>query len=470
MDDARGLARPLSPYQRDSRVDRHVSLERSDSTPKLTREDEFRVLADLVLKRSTGEHTFVAWQDLHGGTTRFANHQIVQNVNTRRISVAVTVAFGQQHGTAGTTDLAAGAVEDAVRRAEQIARVSPPDPEYLQPVDPHPYPSPPASRPETITAGPDRRLRDAREAIELCKAERVTAAGIVASSVARVGVAAGTGLFGYAPRTDARFSMTATAENSTGWASTLHRSIDRLGVVERTRIAIDKAKRSADAKEIPAGRYTVILEPAAVAGLITWLTWMLDAKSYYKGTSPFSGKLDQRIVDQRLTLRNRLNHPDLLGHGFTWEGLPSNDFAWIEGGVLKQLDYDRFTAKEHRVDVIPTLEAPYLCGNDTAVSNVNDLISNTQRGVLVTNFWYLRIVNPTDLTLTGMTRDGTFLIEDGRITTGLRNFRFHDSPLRAFNQLEAFTTPMEASSAETGKLLVPAMTIREFNFSSVTRF
>ena len=447
-----------------------MSTDRSDSKPELTSEDEFRFLTGLVLKRSTGEHTFVALHDVHGGTTRFANNQIVQNVNTRRVSLAVTVAFGQQHGTAGTTDLAAGAVEDAVRRAEQIAKVSPPDPEYLQPVGAEAYPSPPTFRPETTTAGPDRRLRGAREAIELCKAERVTAAGIVASSVAGVGVAAGTGLFAYEPRTDARFSLTAMAENSTGWASTLHRSIDRLGVGERTRIAIDKAKRSADAKEIPAGRYTVVLEPAAVAGLITWLTWMLDAKSYYKGTNPFSGKLDQQIVDQRLTLRNRPDHPDLLGHGFTWEGLPSNDVAWIEGGVLKQLDYDRFTAKEHHVNVIPTLEAPYLSGDDTAVSSIDNLIGHTERGILVTNFWYLRIVNPTDLTLTGMTRDGTFLIEDGRVTTGLRNFRFHESPLRAFNQLEAFTTPAEASSAETGKLLVPAMKLREFNFSSVTRF
>ncbi len=445
-------------------------MERSDGTPTLTREDEVRALTDLVLTRSTGDHTVVVFQDLYGGTTRFANNQIVQNVNTRRLSLAVTVAFGQRHGTASTTDLATGAVEEAVRRAEQIAKVSPPDPEYLPPVGAQPYPSPPTSRPETVSAGPGRRLGHAREAIELCRAERLQAAGIVASSAATVGVAASTGLFAYEPRSDARFSVTVMAENSTGWASTLHRSIDRLGVGARTRVALDKAKRSADPKEIPAGRYTVILEPAAVAGLITWVAWMLDAKSYDKGTSPFSGKLGRRIVDQRLTLRNRPDHQDLLGHGFTWEGLPSHDVAWIEGGVLTQLAYDRFTAKEHHVDVVPTLEAPYLSGDDAAVPSVDALIGNTERGILVTNFWYLRIVNPTDLTLTGMTRDGTFLIEDGRITTGLRNFRFHESPLRAFNQLEAFTIPMEASSAETGKLLVPAMKLRDFNFSSVTRF
>ena len=102
--------------------------------------------------------------------------------------------------------------------------------------------------------------------------------------------------------------------------------------------------------------------------------------------------------------------------------------------------------------------------------SVHDLIRHTDQGILVTNFWYIRPVNPTDLTLTGMTRDGTFLIEKGKITTAIRNFRFHDSPLRVFNQIEAFTTPQEATSSETGKLLVPAMKIRDFHFSSVTKF
>ena len=152
------------------------------------------------------------------------------------------------------------------------------------------------------------------------------------------------------------------------------------------------------------------------------------------------------------------------------EGLPVSETSWIESGVLKHLDYDRFTARQHGVVNIPTLESPCLAGDDSSCADVNDLIRQTARGILVTNFWYIRPVNPTDLTLTGMTRDGTFLIENGRVATAVRNFRFHDSPLRVFNQIEAFTALREATSAETGKLLVPAMTIRDFNFSSVTRF
>jgi predicted Zn-dependent protease len=433
--------------------------------------DEFHFLSDLVVEHATADDTFVALFDAHSGTTRFANNQVVQNVDTRRVSLAVTAAFGRRRGTATTTDLTAGAVQDTLKQAERIARVSPEDPEYLPPVGPKQYLSLPTVRPETAAAGPARRLEYAREAISQCKMENMSSAGTVSSSLAVVGVAASSGLFAYEERTDARFSLTVQAGEATGWAAAAHRSIDYLKIQERTLTAIEKAKRGADEpRELNPGRYTVILEPAAVAGLLTWLIWMLDAKSFYKGTSPYAGKLGERILDRRLTLRNQPDHPDLLGAGFTSEGLPSFDSVWIDSGVLKQLIYDRFTARQHKIDPISTLESPCLSGERPAGSRVSDLIRTTQRGILVTNFWYIRTVNPTDLTLTGMTRDGTFLVENGEIVAAVKNFRFHESPLRAFNQIDAFTAPAEAVTSETVKVLVPAMRIREFNFSSVTKF
>lgn len=448
-----------------------MSTATTKNWPKLTSWDEFHFLTDLVLEHSTADDTFISLSDHHGGTTRFANNQIVQNVDTRRISLAVTAGFGRRRGTATTSDLTAGAVQETLKRAEQIARLSPEDPEYMRPVGPKQYLSLPTARPETSAAGPTRRLEYTREAISQCKMENLNSAGTVSSALTTVGVAASSGLVAYEERTDARFSLTVQAGDATGWAASAHRSIDHLRVQERTLAAIEKAKRGADEpKELPAGRYTVILEPAAVAGLLTWLMWMLEAKAYYKGTSPFVGKLGERIIDRRLTLRNQPEHADLLGAGFTGEGLPVFDSVWIEGGVLKQLMYDRFTARQHKVEPIATLESPYLYGERSAGSHVTDLIRTTQRGILVTNFWYIRTVNPTDLTLTGMTRDGTFLIENGEVVGAVKNFRFHDSPLRVFNQIEGFTTPAEAVTSETGKLLVPAMRIRDFNFSSVTRF
>lgn len=438
--------------------------------PKMTSRDEFRFLADLVLARSSGDDTIVTLHDLHSGTTRFANNQVVQNVDTRRGTLAVVVAFGGRHGTASTTDFTAGSILETLARAERSARVSPEDPEYLPPPEPQPFPVRETARPETTAAGPMRRLEYANEAIGQCRMENLMGAGIVSSSVSSVGVAAGNGLFGYEVRADARFSLTVHAGDATGWSAAAHRSVDHLKIQERTLAAIGKAKRSRDPGELPAGTYPVILEPAAVAGLWVWLIGSLDAKSYEKGVSPFAGKLGGRIVDERLTLRNSPGHADLLGVGFTSEGLPSEPSTWINRGILTQLAYDRFTAKAHGVKAIPTLDAPVLSLDGTVSGTVQDLIKRTDRAILVTNLWYIRSVNPTDLTLTGMTRDGTFLVEKGEIVSAIKNLRFHDSPLRAFQHIDASTPPMEAVTAETGKMLAPALVLPEFNFSSVTRF
>jgi predicted Zn-dependent protease len=447
-----------------------VTTGNAKTWPKLTSADEFRFLADLVLKRSGADHTVVNLHDLHTGTTRFANSRVVQNVDTRRGSVTVTLAFGRRRGSASTTDFSAGAIQDALARAERIARVSPEDPEYLPPPDPQIFPTVLTCRPETAAAGPARRLEYANEAIGQCRIENLQAAGIVSSSVASVGVAASNGLFAHEERTEARFSLTVEADDATGWSAAAHRSIDHLKIQDRTLSAIHKAKRGREVQELAPGRYRVILEPAAVAGLWSWMLWTLDAKSYDKGTSPFTGQLGRPILDERLTLQNVPAHPDLLGTGFTQEGLPSDEALWIDKGVLRQLSYDRFTAKQHKIKRIATLEAPCLSLSGVAASKAQDLIKQCERAILITNFWYIRTVNPTDLTLTGMTRDGTFLVEDGQITSAIRNFRFHDSPLRVFKHVEAWTDPVEAVTSETGKMLVPAMVLRDFYFSSVTKF
>ena len=447
-----------------------MSMTSHKTWPKLTSREEFQFLAELAMKRSTGDHTRVSLEDWHGGTTRFANNQIVQNVDTRRGSLSVTVAFGKRQGTAATTDFTAGSVQETVARAAQLARLSPEDPEYLPPMEPQVYLTPPTARPETAAAGPARRVEYVNEAIGQCRIENLAAAGIVSSSVATVGVAASTGLFAYEQRTDARFSLTVQAGEATGWGASAHRSIDQLKIYERTITAITKAKRGGEVRELPPGRYTVILEPAAVAGLWSQLLWALDAKSYEKGTSALSGKLGKPIVDRRLTLRNLPVHEDLLGVGFTTEGLPTLESNWITEGALTQLAYDRFTAKERGIERIPTLDAPCLSGAGAPLPNLHELIKQTERAILVTNFWYIRMVNPIDLTLTGMTRDGTFLVENGAIVSAVKNFRFHESPLHAFNRIESFTGPAETITSETSKLLVPAMRLRDFNFSSVTKF
>lgn len=447
-----------------------MTVSGAKSWPKMTSREEFQFLADLVLTASTADHTLVTLHDQDSGTTRFANNQVIQNVNARRGGVTVTVAFGARQGTATTTDFSAGSLRETVKRAETIARLSPEDPEFLPPARPQEYSVCPTARPETVKAGPTARLEYANEAIGQCRMENLSAAGMVSSSRASVGVAADTGLRAFEERTEARFSITVQAGDATGWASAAHRSIDRLKVQERTLSAIHKATMGSEPQELPPGPYRVILEPAAVAGLWSWVIWMLDAKAYLKGTSPFSGKLARRIFDKRISLDNCPEHADLLGVSFTSEGLPSTASEWIRQGVLQQLAYDRFTAQVRQVAAIPTIESPRLSIEGVSANSLAQLIKSTDRAILVTNLWYLRTVNPTDLTLTGMTRDGTFLVEKGEIVSAVKNFRFHESPLRAFQKVEAWTSPMEAVTSETGKMLVPAVVLPEFRFSSVTRF
>ncbi|MHC4819179.1 MAG: TldD/PmbA family protein, partial [Planctomycetota bacterium] len=337
--------------------------------------DEFKQLADLALEASGGDHTVVSLSDRKGGTARFANNQLVQHVNTYRHELTVSVAIDGSTGSSSTTELSPRAVAAATARAEKIARVSPPDPEYLAPLPAQEYPERDTFVPETAAAGPARLLEDAHEAIRICRAADLEGAGIVSAYVSTTGIAADTGLFAHEHRTRAEFSLTATGPDSSGWVKNANRSIDRLGVVDRAHKAVDKAKRSAKPKEVPAGRYTVILEPAAVAGLLGPLHRAANAKAYDRGTSALAGKLGQPVIDARLTLRNDPRHPELLGRGFSGAGLPSDEATWIDKGVLRRLDYDRFTAKEHGVAPSYGLDAPHLATDDP----LDDLVKGTER-------------------------------------------------------------------------------------------
>jgi predicted Zn-dependent protease len=200
------------------------------------------------------------------------------------------------------------------------------------------------------------------------------------------------------------------------------------------------------------------------------LGFALDAKSYYKGNSALAGKLGSQILDPRLSVRTDPRHPDLLGGAFDGSGLATKPITWVEDGVLKQLAYDRFTAKEHNVEPTPFPRAMIVSLAGKNASSIDDLIAQTKKAILITNFWYIRPVDAKDLTLTGMTRDGTFLIEDGKITCGVKNFRFHDSPLRCFANVEAATAPLEAITFERPKMMLPAVLLPDFHLSSVTKF
>ncbi len=437
---------------------------------ELTSREAFERIASLILSRSTADDTFVRFSDSQSATLRFANNQVVQNVSTREPSLSVRVAFGKKAGRATTNQLDRDSIVSALQRAEEIAKLAPEDPEFLPSLGPQQYDATPHYVNATANAEPSHIAQRVRPVIGVCEENGLSGAGILTNGSDVTGLAASSGLFAYDRSTSATFSLTATAEDSTGWTMNRHRDINGLDHRVRADVAVDKALRSKHPRRIEPGRYTVILEPSATAGIFGPLLWSLGAKSYHKGGSALAGKLGSSLLDLRLSVRSNPTDPRLLGARFTGNGTPQRPQTWIDNGVLKSLHYDRFTAQEHGVDANPGPDAVTMSFNGPTAESTQELIAQTERGILITNFWYIRYVNASDLTITGMTRDGTFLIEDGKIVTGLRNFRFHDSPLRAFAQLDAATAPMQSVTLERGKMLLPAVKLPSFNLSSVTEF
>ncbi len=437
---------------------------------ELTTEKQFNAMAEVILASSKADHTEVNFSDSANMTTRFANNQVIQNVAIRRPRLTVEVAFGKRVGRMSTDKFDTSSLKAAVSKAQQIARLSPEDPEYMAPLPPQEYAKFKTYSKTTAGQDPNDLADEVADVIERCEKNSCIGAGIVSANRSHVGISTDTGLRAFEARTRSSFSLTATLPDSTGWTMNSHRKISKLNIKKRTETAIEKAKSSANPTEVPAGHYEVILEPAAVAGLVGPMIWMLGAKNYYKGNSPYVGKLNQRILDERLQIKSDPQNELLLGSSFDGQGMPYREQTWVKDGALVNLYYDRFTAKEHNEQPTPFPRAITMGLNKPTASKVDDLIRGTKKGILVTNFWYIRFVNATDLTLTGMTRDGTFLIEDGKIVGGIKNFRWHDSPLRVFKAVAGATAPQEAVSNERGKMLLPYMKLPDFKFSSVTKF
>ena len=428
---------------------RPPELSAAAAGPARTDRDAFRKLADLAINASSGDHTMVLMRDADVGTTQFTDNRIVANEIARSRLLTVSVAFGNQHASADVDEFSEHAVRDAVKRAEMLAKRRAEDAAYLPPLAPRHYPVLPTLRADTAAADRARRARDVAGVIKLCESSRLTGEGNLTTSVTAAGVAADTGLFAYEQRSRALFSVIANNDKASGWAGAANRSIDDLGVVECAERAAYKARRSAAPRELASGTYTLIFEPSALADLLAPLLDSLEADN-----AALADKLGKPIIDRRLTLQNRPDHPSLLGNGFDQRGLQSDSRKWIDNGVLRQLHAGQ--------PLSYALDAVHLSGAEPVGESVESLIKTTDRGVLVTGLTDIRQEDPADLTLTATTRGGTFLIENGEIAAGVKDLRFSRDLIEAFNSVEAFTTPDDALSSHDRKMLLPAMKIRGF--------
>lgn len=445
-----------------------------DSGSLLTR-DQAKSLTDRVLAMSSADQTRVNVSSQWSGNTRFADASISTAGAFVDTSVTVTVTFGRRRASATTNVLDDAALKQTVDRAMTLARLSPEDPELMPELGPQTYVAVAAFIERSADLDPESRAAAVKRAVDAATgagkaAGSVFVAGFLAANAQVMAVATSAGLFAYHRTTDADFSMTVRTPDGTGsgWAHGGARDWGAIDPASIGRIAAQKAVASRNPQTIAAGKYTALLEPQAVNDLIPLLAAALDARSADEGRSPFSkagggNRIGERVTDERVTLLSDPRDPSLLGAPFSGEGFPIQPVVWIEKGILRNLVYSRFWAQKQGKRATGAALAGGL-RLDGGSKSTEELIAGCERGILVTHFFYIRSLDPRTVLNTGLTRDGTFLIENGKITRSLKNFRWNESPLLMLNRLD----DIGRSEPTAAGRMMPALRIRDFDFTSLS--
>jgi predicted Zn-dependent protease len=436
--------------------------------------DQAQALVDRAVKLSKAESIQVNVGGGYAANIRFADNRISTAGGVSTATLNIQSSFGPKHAVVSTNDFTDAGLERAVRQSEALAKLAPDDPEAMPPLGPQQYENIKTYFDSTGSLGPDGRAEAARLAIDPCKsAGDLKAAGFLQTGIGAGAVGNNKGLFAYQSGTSSNYTLTVRTADGTGsgWAGADHPDWSQLDVKRVAEQAIEKARSSRNPVAVEPGRYTVILEPQAVGDLVQLLAGALDARSADEGRSAFTKqgggtKVGEKIVDERVTLLSDPADPQLLTNAFDFQGLPSKRQVWIENGVLKKLTYSRFWAqKKNQQPDAGTNAVKFVGGTQTR----EDLIKSTQRGILVTRLWYLRPVDPRTVLYTGLTRDGTFLIENGKITKAIKNFRFNESPLFMLNNLEGLGKAERVAGTEAGgDVVMPVIKVRDFNFTSLS--
>ena len=439
----------------------------------MTREDAQRFI-ERAIAMSKAESVEVSVNASVTGNTRFAANQLTTSGIIEGSNFVVQSHFGPKHAVVVTDDLSEASIRRAVEQSERLAKLAPDDPEAMPPLPPQKYTAVSAFHEATANATPADRARAALTALEPARrAGNIVASGFIVTGATASAYGNKQGLFAYHPSTTSNYTLTVRTTDGTGsgWAAADEHDwtkLDYRGVSAR---AVDKAQKSRGAVAIEPGRYTVILEPQAVGDMVQLMIGYIDARSADEGRSPFvkaegGNKLGEKIVDSRVTLVSDPTDPQLAGQPFDGEGLPLGRQVFIENGVLKQLYYSRFWAKKQGKTPTGFPTTVKMMGGTTTTEQ---MIASTQRGLLITRLWYLREVDPRTALYTGLTRDGVFLIEDGKIKQAVRNFRFNESPIFMLNNIEAIGPAQRLAGTEAGgDVVMPTLKARDFNFTSLS--
>ena len=473
----------------------------------MLRDEQAAEIFDRIKKFSSADEVEVLFSGGTSALTRFANNTIHQNVAEENHVVSVRTVFGGRTARATTNKFDDESLRQVVQSSEALAKVQHPDPDLL------PIPTPgeasglrsgtkgkatvaaAQSAPsryfeQTAAITPELRADGVKKIVGVADRHKLTTAGVFSSGEWFEGIFNSRGLSRWHTQTSAEVSVTMLAKDSSGWQKANSPNVAILDPLRLADIAAQKAVDSARPKEAPAGKYTVILEPAAVLDIVGFMFWDYSGMAILDQRSFLTGRIGTKLFGENITITDDVAHPLQAGSPFDGEGMFRNKVPLVEHGIIRRVVYARGTAErmrksEHK-DSVGLIEATghgFSLPNENGemplnivitsggnTQSVEQMIASTECGILVTRLWYIREVEPFEKVLTGMTRDGTFYVENGRVQGGVRNFRFNESLVHMLSNVEAMSAPVRSCGEESFDMVVPAMKVKEFNFTEVTKF
>lgn len=437
-------------------------------------------IIEKVLSFSDATETEVLLSDEEENLTRFSNNAISQNVARSNLSLTVKVHLDKKVGRATTDRLDEDSLKRVLDLAKKVASQQRENPELLPLPGPSEFKDTHASDKKTADFSPEARAETIKYVAGEASKVDGEAAGIFSTENGSLALGNSNGLFAHHRSTSAILSVTVEVEDGSGWAEEVHKDVDKINAEKVAGTAIKKALDSRKAVPFDPGEYTVVLEPAAVADFMMFMAWEgFGGLNFIEGRSFMSGKIGERVFGANVTILDDAYDPLSPGIPFDFEGFPRQRIVLIEEGYARSVVHDRITAAKAATETTGhSLPQPNSTGPlplnlllQLGNSSLEEMIESTSKGILVTHFHYTNVLDPVRLTLTGMTRDGTFLIEDGRISKPVRNLRFTVSAVDAFNRIELISSERRrVQGFFGGNFLLPAINISKFNFSSASEF
>jgi len=435
-------------------------------------ESQAKAILDKVIALSTADQTSAQLAGGVTGNVRFARNDISTSGIVDDTDLAVQVAFGKRVGTASINQFDDASLERVVRRAEALAKLAPENPEFMPVVPKQTYKPTETYSEATAALTAEARAKIAEASILPCREKKLVAAGYLEDSHTFFAHANSNGNFGYQKSTSADYTCTVRTEDGrgSGWVGSNVKDVTKFDAGADVQIAMRKAAASVDAKALEPGKYTVILEPAAASGLISFMMNFFDARSADEGRSFLSkqgggNKIGEQIMDPRVNIYTDPWNPAVSVLPWDGEGLPRERTAIIENGKVANLEYSRFWANKQGKPETAGWGNVIMEGGTKSTA---ELIAGTERGILVTRTWYIRMVDPQTVLLTGLTRDGTFYIESGQLQYPIKNFRFNESPVIMLNNIEELGRAVRVKADEGSSMMIPPMKLRDFTFTSLS--